>query len=359
MYEFDYTASEVEQQASVEQFLQAILDDEDIKISLPLPDDAKTEFFLYYLGTIDPDLAENYSLAFMYKELDAYIEGAEQKKPTFEDHERALTIVRQLRELQLPGVIEDCSVVADIVEDSLPALWHETYRRPADDGSNLLRYDDFILRNLARDDIRAKAAERSTDRTVVTRAMIDTAEQRRYRIAEHLIPLNIYLADKGFEVAKQRLLEAHINLMQTTNYLLSIDGYLDITHVHSILEKSDRALQQYGLDHPQLPELERTMFEGMAKRSTDPDRAMRVTALTTLDRLRKLYPDERAYKKLAKRVRAAYTILNISRPYRTVTPEEESLVRRITGDLRMPPVLDSDLDLLTEVMAKSNTTADH
>lgn len=358
MYEFDYTGSEERRQTSAESLLQAILNDEEVSITVPVPEERRAELFLYYLNMLDPDVAEDYSLALMYKVLDGYVSSAEYSSPTIEDHEDALRIVGHLRDYQLPGIIEDCAVVADILDENPPALWHEIHPRPGDDDtSDLWPYDVFVLRNLARDEIRAGAKEQGSDTAGVIR--LDTVEKIRYRLARELIHLNMYLADKGVEGAKQRHLEAHINLIQSANYLLSIQGYrLDITDLYNTLNESDMALEKYGLDHPQLPELEQTMFEGMARRFTDPDRAIRVTALTALDTLRQMYPDERAYKKLSKRVRATYTVLSLFGPSRIAAFEEESLVRRITGDLRMPTVFHSDIDLLTELLIKSKPEID-
>lgn len=128
--------------------------------------------------------------------------------------------------------------------------------------------------------------------------------------------------------------------------------FRDVAHwAPGLLEWNNQAieyLQQNDLINDEVEAVAQNLLAGIAKRYRHPDPNVRKAGLTALADLRTRYPDEREYRKLARRVRASYGVTSIipvfSQKGQRLSGEEDALVRQITDDLLLPTVLPSDFE---------------
>ncbi len=108
-------------------------------------------------------------------------------------------------------------------------------------------------------------------------------------------------------------------------------------------------LDQNGLYDQDAQAATADLWAMLARQYKHPDPAIRETALLSLANLRAEYPDNKEYRKLARKVRSAHGVTSLLAPESKtgipLTPEEDELVQIITNDLLLPTVTRSSIDL--------------
>ncbi len=167
---------------------------------------------------------------------------------------------------------------------------------------------------------------------------------------ENLFQAEAKLARSSVNTDQSLITDAYIAMsLFSTEVMRFRDAICIAPDVYDLHNEAIVYLVQNGLYDQDAQAATADFWAMLARQYKHSDPAIRETALLSLASLRTLYPNDKEYRRLARRVRSAHGITSLlaaeSKSGIPLSPEEDELVQVITNDLILPTVTRSSIDL--------------